>query len=662
MYSIRRRLTVSVIFIVMIIILCASVGIISLSAVKMTRMADEMFQVKANKYAGDVNTWIKEKRGTVRSAVGAILVLDRKEQLPEDLSRVVSAYAEGQQGVVDMYCATEDGLFVNYDTDNPVPDDYDPTTRDWYIQTVRAGDLIVTDPYYDETLGEVVTTIAAPVIRDGNTIAVVGLDLSLNYVTDLINSISDDDEFGFLVDSNGEFISHENPEYNPAPGRMVQVSSVLPEIAPIITSPGSKSIVADSYKGEKSVYFTSKVEDSGWVFGVAANSMVVLGTLYNMVVISVIIALMAILILGIVLRRLIGGMLSPMNKMTAFIKERVVGENSSMRYSNEVEEIQYLMLELQTRFIDTIKKTRTESDGIFTRMTNTTQKLNSINDNIQSISSTMSDTGAHVISQTESIEDITRGCGELMESAGMLASRTKEMSERANAVVDRVGQVVPVLLKDKQRAVDMTKESQVNLSRAIKGAEVINQITDVSKAIKDIAAQTNLLALNASIEAARAGDSGRGFAVVADEINQLSNTTTTEIAKINELTETVISSVDALSSEAGKLLRFLEDVVMEDYEKLEGLARNYSDDAEYFAETGRTLGGGAFDVDNAVRNMNDVLEDISGTQRELSNAVQSINDNLHNMTGDSENVSGENREVLQSVNMLKETMSDFNVE
>ena len=47
------------------------------------------------------------------------------------------------------------------------------------------------------------------------------------------------------------------------------------------------------------------------------------------------------------------------------------------------------------------------------------------------------------------------------------------------------------------------------------------EITQIAKAIEDIAFQTGILAINASVEAARAGNAGKGFAVVAEEVRRL---------------------------------------------------------------------------------------------------------------------------------------------
>lgn len=221
--------------------------------------------------------------------------------------------------------------------------------------------------------------------------------------------------------------------------------------------------------------------------------------------------------------------------------------------------------------------------------------------------------------------------------------------------------MVPELLDDKKNAINITMNSKQNLESAIEETKEIEKIVEVSEAISAIAQQTNLLALNASIEAARAGEAGRGFAVVADEIKQLSTTTGNEIEKVNTLVGKVTESVKKLSGESNRIVAFLDEIVLKDYDKLEILADNYREDADYYVEVSNVLGTHIENLNISVDGINRIIDTIDASQKELDEAVQSVNENLQKITNASESVSEETKDVMKSVVSLQDTVEQFHL-
>lgn len=353
--------------------------------------------------------------------------------------------------------------------------------------------------------------------------------------------------------------------------------------------------------------------------------------------------------------------LAPMETMKKFVKEKVIGTQICHKQKNEIEEIRYLIQEMEDKFIGVIRQTKAESDNIHERMQGTNNKVVSINENIMEIGAAMEETGANIDSQTANITMINEACGSAAQSIIHLADEAQEMAANAKEVACRVESMAKELLEDKESATQVAAESKERMQKAMQGAEVIGEIANVSSAIQEIASQTNLLALNASIEAARAGEAGKGFAVVAEEIKKLSEDTGEEISKVNDLTAKVFESVKALSRESNAVLEFINGTVMSDYNKLETLVTEYQKDTGYYNQASESIGASAESVRDSVDSINEMIDSISMAQKELSDAATSVNENLQKITYSSENMSQETKEVLESVNSLQETMQSFQV-
>ncbi len=660
--TIKGRLTLAVILIVVAAMLVSTGIIVGTSGKKLTNELTSELQLNADKYANSINSWIEMEKGLNAAGAAAFSAIPDPDYDRDHIQKMVTAEAEGHPEFLNLYYGMEDKLHLQMDPNATVPEGYDPTARGWYKAAKAAGTTIVTDPYMDVLIGGMCITIATPVYRNGQLAGVLGADFTLDYINDVVNSIPyESGEYGFLIDASGNYILHENQAYLPGEDVATSAQSVMSDISSIISNPGSSVILAKDYDSEKNYFATSKIEGCDWSLGLALPAGNVNSTMNRLIVTGIIIAIIAIAAVIIIMTKLIGVQLAPMEDMKTFVKEKIIGSDSLEKTNSEVEEIRYLLTELENRVIDTIHKTKDESQLIKDKMTSASDKISGINSSISEISQAMHRTENGIETQTESIRNIEEICNNVMSTTETFTTDTRQMSERTDEIIGRVKAMVPEILANKNNAVNMTNQTKAELEEALKGIQVIEQIVNVASAIQGIASQTNLLALNASIEAARAGEAGRGFAVVADEINSLASTTGSEIDKVNALTTEVTANVNELSKVSNQIIKFLTDNVLKDYDNLETLANNYMEDANYYSEISRGLGAGAEEVSQSVSQINKVLETISVAQQELGDAVHDISGNMQSITESSANVSGETREVMDSITSLQDTTDKFNV-
>ena len=89
------------------------------------------------------------------------------------------------------------------------PDDYDPTARDWYQDTVAAGGQpLVVSPYVDAQTGNVIISVCKALTDTNN---VLGLDLTLTGVQETVEEIQmNGNGYAFIVNYDGTVVAHRD--------------------------------------------------------------------------------------------------------------------------------------------------------------------------------------------------------------------------------------------------------------------------------------------------------------------------------------------------------------------------------------------------------------------------------------------------------------------
>ena len=127
-----------------------------------------------------------------------------------EIRNQLAQYAALHPEILSIYVGTQEGFFIQ----EPVINDtstYDPRTRDWYKQSMeQKGEILVSSPYKDAAVDNMVVTISKTT-KDHS--GVISVDITLDYITKLTNQVTIGNEgYAFLLDENMHFISHPSGE------------------------------------------------------------------------------------------------------------------------------------------------------------------------------------------------------------------------------------------------------------------------------------------------------------------------------------------------------------------------------------------------------------------------------------------------------------------
>lgn len=245
------------------------------------------------------------------------------------------------------------------------------------------------------------------------------------------------------------------------------------------------------------------------------------------------------------------------------------------------------------------------------------------NDNAQDVSSAMEELSAtmqEIAATIQTVSDNTESVGknvvDIADKTGQINNYSQDMRERADSLAKSADE-------NKRTTDEMIGNIVGTLKKAIEDSKSVERVNELTGEILNISSQTNLLALNASIEAARAGEAGKGFAVVADEIRQLADSSRDTANNIQAINEHVTSAVYQLIDNSNKIIKYIEETILADYDSFVQAGAQYNEDACYISETMQEFAEKTEKLKELMKNTVESIEGISSGVEQSANAVTS---------------------------------------
>ncbi len=683
--SIKNKL----IFMVLVAVLLSVAGLSSTAYFKMTGMAVTFFAESSLNELKQIDNFVSdfmrqtEENAKYLSLEPAVLnslghnpnfVEDpdlekiSRSKMDEQGKEVFDLYgrvAESHAAYDYVYAGMKDGGFNMYPEDS-MPKGYDPRKRPWYNEALASSKDTSVSKAYKSTTGLAVSSIMSKVRKNGELIGVVGVDINLSTLTNVVSNIKIG-KTGYVILMEGDGTILSDPVH----------SDYLFKKAGEVEDPGFQKLGAlenelitvtiDDTEKFVRIYTSPEL---GWKLVLMIDKSEIMAGAYSTLKDTFLIGLAIAVVLcafGWIVARSIA---NPIQLLVVAAQDVSAGrydiKMDDSKFSGELRTLQLSLENMVESLVELLKSTEEKGREAEEQTLLAKQALSDAEEaraeadraKKEGILQAAGDLGEIVMMVIEASREIyaqieqakfgaerqldrTSEAATAMEEMNATvmevaqnASRAAESADSAKKQAEEGGDIVQNVISSIGEVHSAAEQMSTGLEKLGSQAEGIGKVMNV---ITDIADQTNLLALNAAIEAARAGEAGRGFAVVADEVRKLAEKTMDATKEVGEAVSAIqsgtrnsmndmkkasgiVETSTAYASEAGKSLSSIVGIVEETADQVRSIATASEEQSAASEEINRNTD----EVNRIASETSQAMEDSSQAVNELSKLAEEL--------------------------------------